>query len=377
MKQILIVMGRYLPGFHDGGPVRSTANLIEQLGDEYDIRVLCYDRDHGDAAQYPGIRLYDWNRVGKGLVYYVPEGGITRGVLLKLAAQADLLYLWGCFNRYTIGALQLNRAGRIEIPVVVAAMGLFSPNEFRRKYAKKKLVTEVLNRTGLFREVYWSVSSEREARELRAQVRTADDRILIARDLPCPADGRPVPKPKEPGRLKVVWLSRIAWKKNLTGAIRILRGVKAEVRFTIYGPIDYAPDCWEACRAELAQLPPNIRWEYGGEVPPDQVIETLRAHHVFLFPTLGENYGHVIPEALAAGCPCILSDQTPWQDLEAAGAGFAFPLDHPGAYVQALEAYAAMDAEAFGAAADRAVQYAARNSRDQAANTGYRRIFAL
>ena len=34
---------------------------------------------------------------------------------------------------------------------------------------------------------------------------------------------------------------------------------------------------------------------------------------LFTFPTRGENFGHVIPEALSAGTPIILSDQTPWQ----------------------------------------------------------------
>jgi glycosyltransferase involved in cell wall biosynthesis len=40
-----------------------------------------------------------------------------------------------------------------------------------------------------------------------------------------------------------------------------------------------------------------------------------------VFPTLGENFGHVIAESLSASCPVICSDQTPWNDVLAAGGG--------------------------------------------------------
>lgn len=37
MKKVLILMGRYLPGYKDGGPVRTIKNLTDILGNEYDI----------------------------------------------------------------------------------------------------------------------------------------------------------------------------------------------------------------------------------------------------------------------------------------------------------------------------------------------------
>mgnify|MGYP006922489383 CR=1 FL=1 len=33
VKKVLIIMGRYLPGYKDGGPVRSIKNLVDRLGD--------------------------------------------------------------------------------------------------------------------------------------------------------------------------------------------------------------------------------------------------------------------------------------------------------------------------------------------------------
>ncbi len=52
-------------------------------------------------------------------------------------------------------------------------------------------------------------------------------------------------------------------------------------------------------------------------------------HHFFLLPTWGREFGHVIVEALAAGCPVIISDLTPWRHLEETGVGWALPLESP------------------------------------------------
>ena len=63
-KDILIITGRYLPGYKDGGPVRSIKNLTDFLGDEYNFKLLTCDRDHGDKESYPNIKVNDWNAVG-------------------------------------------------------------------------------------------------------------------------------------------------------------------------------------------------------------------------------------------------------------------------------------------------------------------------
>ena len=70
MRKVLIITGRYVPGFRDGGPVRSILNLTEWLGEEYDIRIMCLDRDHGDSAPYPNIRRDEYNEVGRAKVWY-------------------------------------------------------------------------------------------------------------------------------------------------------------------------------------------------------------------------------------------------------------------------------------------------------------------
>ena len=137
-RDILILMGRYLPGYKDGGPVRSIKNLVDYLGDEYNFYILTCDRDHGDDESYNNIIVNSWNNVGKAKVYYVPPKGFKMSLIKKLSNQVDLIYCCGCFNDYAINTLILNRIGVIKPKVFIAAMGLFSKEGFKLKYKKKK-----------------------------------------------------------------------------------------------------------------------------------------------------------------------------------------------------------------------------------------------
>lgn len=373
-KDILIIMGRYLPGYKDGGPVRSIKNLTDFLGKEYNFKILTCDRDHGDMEPYPNIKVNDWNRVGNADVYYVPPKGFSQKLIVKLSKQVDLVYVCGCFNDYAINTLIANRLGKIKVPVVIAAMGLFSPKEFHLKYKKKKIFTVIFNLLGMFRNIYWSATSEMEIKEIRQQVKAKQEQFFIAEDLPRKVDNRLIKKNKDHEELKVVWISRIAPKKNLKYAIEILKNVKTKVEFVIYGPI-HVEEYWKECREELDQLPENIRWRWEGNLKSEEVVETLMQYHVFLFPTLGENFGHVIQEALSAGCPCIISDQTPWQDFKLKEVGYVLSLEDKDLFVKAIERYATMGEEEFQKISEKVHQYAIDVSNNKVKNTGYRKIF--
>lgn len=135
---------------------------------------------------------------------------------------------------------------------------------------------------------------------------------------------------------------------------------KSDIEFTIYGPA-HTEEYWKECKQELRKLPSNVKWEWKGNLDSESVVETLKHYHVFLFPTLGENFGHVIQEALSAGCPCIISDQTPWRDFESQGVGYVFSLENKSAFVNAVEKYAVMKQEEFQNAVEKAHQYAIDN----------------
>jgi glycosyltransferase involved in cell wall biosynthesis len=126
-----------------------------------------------------------------------------------------------------------------------------------------------------------------------------------------------------------VFLSRIAPKKNLLSAIRAVSKLSGDVVFDIWGPVDDL-SYWRACQKEIAAVPLNVKVTWRGEVPNEQVPAILADYDVFLLPTLGENFGHVIVDALTAGLPVVISDRTPWKNLQEAGVGVELPVSSGG-----------------------------------------------
>lgn len=376
MKKILILTGRYLPGFKDGGPVRSIVNLVDCFGDKYEIKIMCTDRDHGDTESYPDISVYDWNDVRGAKVFYVPPKGYALSLIKRLADDADIVYCCGPYNDYAISAMLLNRMGLIRCPFVVASMGSFSPEAYAIKGGKKRLFVAVMKMLGFFRKVTWSVTSKREEDELKAVI-GQKAKTIIAEDLPRKGIIAHDHK-KEESSLKVIFLSRISRKKNLLKAVQALNGISGNlnITFDIYGNME-DPDYYSECEAVLKELPENIKWEYKGLADSDEVPGIWAKYDVFLFPTMGENYGHVIAEAMSGGCVPVISDQTPWMDLNENGCGCVIPLEKTEEFTKALEALASLSSAEMEKMAANAQDYIRRHNEESINNSGYLKIFEM
>lgn len=81
---------------------------------------------------------------------------------------------------------------------------------------------------------------------------------------------------------------------------------------------------------------------------------------MFLFPTFSENYGHVIAESMIAGCPVLISDQTPWNDVKDAQGGFVVKLGNESEFIEILNKLCDMEDEDFKIIKYRCTEYAKR-----------------
>jgi len=351
-KTILCFMSYYLPGFKNGGPVRSLLNMCQRLGEEYCFRVVTRDRDRGDTQPYAGCAPELWHQVDGAQVWYLPAPYWSPWRLRRVVMDTspDLLYFHSFLDpALTIMPLVLRRLGLLPrtIPVLVAPRGEFSPGALSLKRTKKLAYLHAAKWSGLYRNVMWHATSPEEERLIRfwwgrhARVATAAN--LLAR---ADETGAACRAPKQAGMLRLVFLSRISPKKNLSAVLKFLAEVKVRITFDIYGPTE-DKGYWDKCQSLIAKLPRNIEVGYKGCVRPDDVVPTLSRYDVFVFPTLGENFGHVIFEALTAGCPVLLSDQTPWRNLRENKAGFDLPLDRHDLFRESVELFAAMDENEF------------------------------
>ena|ERR1039458_4437225 len=71
---VLVLVGTYLPGYKTGGPIRSIANLVAALGEEFPFRIVTLDRDLGDKAPFPGVVVNQWIQIGQADVLYLRPG---------------------------------------------------------------------------------------------------------------------------------------------------------------------------------------------------------------------------------------------------------------------------------------------------------------
>ena len=94
-------------------------------------------------------------------------------------------------------------------------------------------------------------------------------------------------------KLKIIFLSRISPMKNLDFALSIFSSVSAEVQFDIYGPKENL-EYWKQCNLQIISRPKNIYINYRGSVLTENIQEVFSNYDLFLFPSRGENYGHVI-----------------------------------------------------------------------------------
>lgn len=170
MRKILILAGRYLPGHKDGGPLRTLINLTDALGDEYEFYIACFDRDQGDTQPYTDIERDTWNKVGKAKVWYVQPGGFTKKLILNLAKDKDIIYLTSFYAEYGYKTLLLKKEKKIQSPVVIASMGVFSKEALAQKSLKKNVFIAGCKMLHLFNQTTWSVTSELEAEDLKRVV---------------------------------------------------------------------------------------------------------------------------------------------------------------------------------------------------------------
>jgi glycosyltransferase involved in cell wall biosynthesis len=382
---VLILLGAYLPGYKAGGPIRSIANLVAALGGEFSFKIVTLDRDLGDQAPFSDIVANRWVRVGRADVMYLRPG--LRGILAMCALLHSVdretgLYVNSFFaTRFSILPV-LMRWLKLCRPqyLVLAPRGEFSLGALRFKRPRKRLFIWISQRLGLYRDVIWQASSSLEAADIHRQFPWAK-KVRIAEVIPGldsdpnrtvrVATGR---QTKKRGELHAVFVSRISRKKNLAGALKMLAGVSGNVFFDIFGPAEES-DYFAECQHAIAGLPGNIEARYCGQIEHARIGKVFADHDLFLFPTFGENYGHVISEALVAGCPVLISDQTPWRNLEAEGVGWDIPLEETERFRSVLQHCVNGDDAWHAALSLRASEYGAKHTAGPESIDANRRLF--
>jgi glycosyltransferase involved in cell wall biosynthesis len=227
--------------------------------------------------------------------------------------------------------------------VLLAPRGEFAPGALALKRRRKAIAMRCLRWTGCLRSIHWLASSAAERDDIAHTIGASAITCVPESVADVPAADEPWPV-KSPQRLRAVFAARIATTKNLHFLLEVLARCDGDIHLDIVGPLE-DPDYWARCQALVRRLPATVSVEYTGEAAHRDLQRRLSTYDVMILPTRGENFGHIIVEAWAAGCPVLVSDRTPWRQLRSQSLGWDVPLDHP-EWVRAIRECLEMSTEA-------------------------------
>ncbi len=322
----MVFIDWFLPGTNAGGPVRSVYSMVKLLKADYDFKIFTRNTDHNDPKPYDGIKADTWLKFDEGIeVLYCSEKNLTKKTIKWTieSINADSLYINSFYSPwFSIYPLQIIKKLKLQEKVVLAPRGMLGKGALAIKSFKKKLFIRFAKLKGLHNSITWQASSENEKKDIEA-VFGRFVKIKIAGNLSYIEQMPFQKRKKEVGELKLFFLSRIVPIKNLHVALEALSKIDSDKKivFDIYGPLEDAA-YWQKCQNIIGKLPTNIRVTYKGVISNKESQSTLQNYQALYMPTLNENFGHSILESFAAGCLVIISDQTPWNNLQTMNIGY-------------------------------------------------------
>jgi len=360
-KNILIFSDWFYPGYKAGGPIQSCRNIVNLLEDDLDIYIFTSDRDIGDTSSYKGIKTDQWISFNSHVhIFYASPAYCSIQNIRKAIfhVHPTAVYLNSMFSiDYAIKPLLALKTSRKDFKIVLAPRGMLHKGAMRLKAVKKKFFLKVIQSLGLANNINFHATDDQEVADIKKYFKRSA-KVTLVKNIPHFNYDPPVPCSKHAGEAKFIFISRIHPKKNILFFIELISKIKTlRISLDIYG---YADDeaYLNKCKKAIKNLPSNILINVHDAVSNDKIFLTMDQAHVFVLPTLGENFGHAIFESFSAGRPVLISDQTPWRNLVQQKTGWDIPLNNSKEFIKAVETIAAWDQKEFNEWCNCAYKYA-------------------
>jgi glycosyltransferase involved in cell wall biosynthesis len=325
--RILHVVPAYYPAVRYGGPIRSVHGLAAALVRRgHEVHVFTTNIDGPTQLDVPVDRAVELDGVA---VNYFPVSAILRRLvwapslkarLTQSVGQFDVVHLHSVFLWPTWAAARA--AAAAHVPYVMAPRGMLVREIIRKKSRLvKELWIQLVERKSLAHAAAVHVTAELERIELQALGLPLPEIACIPNGVDCPAAHAPLsagPFADLPGRYGL-YLGRISWKKGLDRLIESWRYIP-DIPLVIAGTDD------EGYQATLAALARSVgvaeRVKFIGPVSDAHKWAVYENADVFVLPSHSENFGNVVAEAMAMGCPVVVTAEVGIAELvRATGAG--------------------------------------------------------
>ncbi len=338
--KVLHVIATVAPRY--GGPSTAIAAMAGALNRIPGVtaEVAATDADgpeRFDAKNWPveNTRLHLFPRDGSAR--YFGSTGLASWLKDK-AGDYDVIESHGLWNFPVYAARAAARKHRK--PLVLRPCGMLSDYTWSRNAALKRAYWWARERGNVSGAAAFHCTSEGEAGEVR-RLRAASGMVRV---IPNGVDSAAWTTPDNPGELRrrcgpradglpiVLFLSRLHPKKGLTDLLLPAFAAMKERAFLaiVGGPDENAPGYPAEIRAAMERLGLRDRTALLGPIAAAERWALFDGAAAFALPSHSENFGIVVAEAMARGCPVLVTDGVQSHEhVSRAGAGVVTKTDSP------------------------------------------------
>jgi len=329
--KLVVCSDAFLPANHEGGPPFSTATLCRGLvAAGADVRIVTTNRNGNGRLDVPANH---WTQFGDLSVWYAnsvsglyyPAPSASRA--LQIVAESDCVLGSGTLWTH-LGLLAWRAARRHAKPTVLIPRGLIGPWALAYKAYRKRAYWKLVGHRIVESAAAIVALTERERHNLQS-FGVSNRLEVIPNGIdddefkhPPTRDVLDAWLPQLRERPFVLFLGRLHDGKGLPELLEALSQpqiLQHDSVLVVAGPVD------DRYRAEwnkrLAACPAASRVLVVGPVSGDRKAALLSHAHAFVLPSLTEALPVSVLEALASGCPVVLTPACNLPEVARAGAG--------------------------------------------------------
>ena len=306
--RILHVTPYYKPSYVYGGPIHSCSALCEALvkmGNQ--VTVLTTNANGteklnvtlGKVYDVDGVEVIYFDRLRQDNTFLSPT---LTAYLWKNIKQYDVVHIHTWWNLVSVfAAIICSLKGK---EIVLSPRGMLADYIITTNNPVLKKLIHIFIAKSVLTTAKFHVTADSEYEEVsklfpKAKIYTVYNFIKLPEIVERSKD-------KQVVRTEMLFLSRVHPKKGIDLFLKALKHITWNYHFTIAGPFndEYKQELVDLSKA--LGIEDNIRWL--GPVYGDEKFGLLASKDLMVLTSHNENFGNVVIESLAMGCPVFISD---------------------------------------------------------------------
>ena len=369
---VLLRYDYFTPAYKAGGPIQSLHNLVSYLKNDFCFSVVTSAYDKGESTVLKDIKVNEWNiKDDSTKVFYWIPSFLKSGTLIKILSNQDydIIYINGLYSPFfSIIPLLFCKQ-----KIVLAPRGMLHAGALTQKSGKKKLFLTFFKLLNWHNKIIFHATDEAEKNFITKKFGSLVI-VKVAPNIPKQLDKLPAIT-KIPGVLRLVSIALVSPMKNFELVLEALKLSAGNIEYTIYGPV-IDKEYWKRCLKLIQEMPTNVKVVYKGGLDPGKVQGALQNNHIFILPSVSENFGHAIFESLSAGKPVITSNNTPWIELEEKKAGWNVGISNTDGLENVIKSLIKMEEQEYEEYCNGAFELAKKYMETSQFRKDYRELFS-